>query len=221
MTLCSFCSKSEPIRIEITAMNLRVCPNCLAVFLPAAQFAALRRELSDSTKAAWRRKLQHLSEQPQNAAPKCLEHGTPLVLGTIPNYSFEGFVPTCCDLQHLPLSLMLEVLKISMGVSRATMGGSKGTANRKQNPIFLLTAISVASAIGLTTVFLVGNYGVPVAGIFLGSFLFAILLGKLAFYFWRKKQKPIDDGLDRLQYDFKFKDVLGEWIPEDSVVNAD
>jgi hypothetical protein len=40
------------------------------------------------------------------------------------------------------------------------------------------------------------------------------LLGGIVFYFWAKNQKKIDDGLERLQYNFKFKDVLGEWIPE-------
>jgi len=37
-------------------------------------------------------------------------------------------------------------------------------------------------------------------------------LGGLVFYFWKKKQKNVEDGLDRLQYSFKFKDVLGEWV---------
>jgi hypothetical protein len=37
-------------------------------------------------------------------------------------------------------------------------------------------------------------------------------LGGIVFYFWKKKQKNVEDGLDRLQYNYKFKDVLGEWI---------
>jgi hypothetical protein len=182
--------------------------------LPASQFPVLRRELNDSTKAAWLRRLHTLSEQPQDTVPKCLEHGTLLVSGTIPNYSFEGFVPTCCDLQHLPPSLMLGILKISMGVSRAAMRGSKNVSSQSQYSIFFLTKILVGLAMSLMAVYLAGNYGLSVAGIFLGAFLFPIILGKLVFYFWRKKQKPIDDGLDRLQYNFKFKEVLGEWIQE-------
>jgi hypothetical protein len=212
--LCSFCSKSEPARIEISSLDLRICPNCLATFLPASQFSALRRELNDSTKAAWRRRLQTLSEQPQSIVPKCMEHDTPLVSGTIPNYSFKGLVPTCCDLQHLPPSLMLEILKISIGVSRAATRDYKSISSQSQNSILLLTKISVGSAIGLMTVYLAGKHGSYTAGIFLGIFLFPILIGKLVFHFWEKKQKPAGDGLDRLQYNFKFKDVLGEWLPE-------
>ena len=174
--LCSFCSKSEPVRIEIRSLNLRICPNCLATFLPASQFPALRRDVDKATKGAWIRRLKAALQ----AAPgenlssvNCLEHGVPLESGIIPNYSFEGLVPKCCDLQHLPPSLLVKILEL--GLNSPRMPGSASRA--KINPV-------------------------------------SQFLGGIVFYFWEKKQKKIDDGLDRLQYNLKFKDVLGEWIPE-------
>lgn len=171
--LCTFCSNSEPIRIDISALNLRICPHCFATFLPAAEFPALRRELLDETKMLWIKKMGAVAVgQPQGIAPtattvNCLEHGTPLVPGTIPNYSFEGFIPTCCDLQHLPPSIMAKILEISLGASLPS------SYKRKINPV-------------------------------------SEFLGGIVFRFWEKKQKKTDDGLDRLQYDFKFKHILGE-----------
>jgi len=165
---CPFCSKQEPVRIDISSLNLRICPNCFATFLPANQFGALRREVLDSTKGAWIRKLQTVATE--HSASQCLEHKQPLVSGTIPGYSFEGLVPTCCDLQHIPPPLMLKILEMGIGGSFVTTRHSK-----KVN--------------GLSR-----------------------FLGGIVFHFWEKKQKNVEDGLDRLQYNFKFKNILGEWI---------
>ena len=173
--LCSFCSKSEPVRIDISSMNLRICPSCFTTFLPASQFAALRRETSSATKGAWIRACKNKASAAQPPAPVCLEHSVPLVPGTIPDFSFEGLVPTCCDLQHLPPPLMIKILELGIGASGGSMGGPFGASKRKINPV-------------------------------------AELLGGIVFHFWEKKQKKVEDGLDRLQYNFKFKDVLGEWI---------
>jgi len=171
--LCSFCSKQEPVRIEISSLNLRICPNCFATFLPASQFGALRREVLDSTKWAWIRKLKTVASslsETEMSGINCLEHKQPLISGTIPGYSFEGLVPTCCDLQHIPPPLMLKIL--DMGI-----GGGFVVSRRHQK------------VNGLSR--------------FLGGFFFR---------FWEKRQKNVEDGLDRLQYSFKFKAVLGEWI---------
>ncbi|MCL2101504.1 MAG: hypothetical protein FWH22_07310 [Fibromonadales bacterium] len=174
---CSFCLKSEPVRIEINALNLRICPNCLSTFLPAAQFAALRRELNDSTKKMWVKKLAQAIPCDSPSAPlKCLEHNVPLAHGEIPNYSFEGLVPSCCDLQHLPPSLMAKILEMGIGSSVTSICGL-GVSRRKPNPV-------------------------------------SEFLGGIVFRFWERSQKNTDDGLDRLQYNFKFKDILGEWIDE-------
>jgi len=108
-----------------------------------------------------------------SAPVNCLEHGTPLEKGTIPDYSFEGLVPKCCDLQHLPPSLMVKILELGLDSPRMPGSGSRA----KINPV-------------------------------------SRLLGGIVFYFWEKRQKKVEDGLDRLQYNLKFKDVLGEWIPE-------
>ena len=173
---CPFCSKSEPVRIEISSLNLRICPNCLATFLPASQLATLRREILDSTKAAWIRRLDVVIGA--NVVQHCLDHNTPLTNGTIPNYSFEGLVPTCCDLQHLPPPLMAKILQMGLGApTGASMGGLAGVRRHKANGI-------------------------------------SRFLGGIVFHFWKKKQKNVEDGLDRLQYNFKFKDALGEWVPQ-------
>jgi len=171
--ICSFCSKSEPVRIEISSLNLRICPNCLATFLPAAQLPALRRDVDKATKGAWLRRLQTVTEE--HSAQNCLEHNQPLVQGTIPGYSFEGSVPSCCDLLHLPPSLMVKILEI--GLHAPNVVGKSGVSRAKINPV-------------------------------------SKFLGGIVFYFWEKKQKNVEDGLDRLQYNLKFRDVLGEWIPE-------
>ena len=175
---CSFCSTQEPVRIDINSLNLRICPNCFATFLPASQFGALRREVLDSTKGAWIRKLQTVTRSLSGAEMSgaemsginCLEHNQPLISGTIPGYSFEGLVPTCCDLQHIPPPLMLKILDMGIGGAFAV--------TRRPKKINGLSRF----------------------------------LGGIVFHFWEKKQKNVEDGLDRLQYSFKFKGVLGEWI---------
>jgi len=164
--LCSFCSKQEPVRIDIGSLDLRICPNCLATFLPDNQFGALRREVMDPTKKAWIRKLQTMTAEYSEL--NCLEHKQPLVFGEIPGYSFEGLVPTCCNLQHIPPSLMIKILEMGLG---STSRASKLNIN-------------------------------PVAK----------FLGGIVFYFWEKRQKKVEDSFERLQYDFKFKGVLGEWV---------
>jgi len=175
--LCSFCLKQEPVRIDISSLNLRICPACFATFLPANQFGALRREVQDATKGAWIRKLKTATAE--YSAQHCLEHNQPLVSGTIPGYSFEGLVPTCCDLQHIPPLLMIKILEMGLGapnVPTRSMGG--GLAGRRRS-----------KAEGVSR--------------FLGGFIFR---------FWEKRQKNVEDGIDRLQYSFKFKGVLGEWV---------
>jgi len=170
---CPFCTKSEPVRIEIKVFNLRICPNCFATFMPAVQFPALRMELSDPTKAAWMRKLNVATpvETPANIA--CLDHNAALVPGAIPGYSFQGHVPTCCEMQHLPPSLMSIALQYSLGGSGLSVGRFS-VSKTKANPIAK----------------------------FLGGIMFGLF----------EKRKKIDDGMDRLQYESKFKGVLGEWI---------
>jgi len=163
--LCSFCSKQEPVRIDISSMDLRICPSCFATFLPASQFGALRREIMDPTKEAWIRRLQ--TKTAEYSELRCLEHQQPLVSGTIPGYSFEGLVPTCCDLQHIPPTLMIKILKMGLGTAFSASKKSK------INPV-------------------------------------AKLLGGIVFYFWEKRQKKVEDDIDRLQYIYKFKNVLGE-----------
>ena len=171
--LCSFCSKQEPVRIDISSLNLRICPNCFATFLPASQFGALRREVLDATKRAWMRKLKTIPSslsEAEMSGINCLEHNQPLISGTIPGYSFEGLIPTCCDLQHIPPPLMIKIL--DMGI-----GGS----------------------------FVVSRHQKKINGL-------SRFLGSLVFHFWEKRQKNVEDGIDRLQYSFKFKGVLGEWV---------
>jgi hypothetical protein len=124
--------------------------------------------VDNATKGAWIRRLQTVATE--HSALHCLEHKQPLIHGTIPGYSFEGLVPTCCDLQHLPPSLMIKVLELGSWVAPSA-------SKSKINPV-------------------------------------SEFLGGIVFYFWEKKQKKMEDGLDRLQYNFKFKDVLGEWILE-------
>ncbi len=169
--LCSFCSQSEPMRIDISSLDLRICPNCLATFLPATQLAELRRKIDDDTKGAWIRRCNKVCSAPATGTIMCLEHGVPLMNGTIPDYSFEGLIPTCCNLQHIQPPLMAKILELGIGLSAFNVSRSK----RKINPV-------------------------------------SAFLGGIVFHFWKKKQKKVEDGLERLQYNYKFKETLGEWI---------
>ncbi|GHV13024.1 hypothetical protein AGMMS49938_06790 [Fibrobacterales bacterium] len=177
MELCPFCGVGEVARIDISALNLRICPNCLATFIPASQFSALRRDLNDTTRLQWRKKLlkKLTSPAPNPASVLCIEHSKPLVFGKIPNFSFEGLTPECCDLQHIPPPLMIKILDVGLAAGNSGIGiGGLGVPRSKLNPV-------------------------------------AAFLGGIAFRFWEKRQKKVEDGLDSLQYNYKFKAVLGDW----------
>jgi hypothetical protein len=159
--LCPFCGKSEPVKIDLSSVNLRICPVCKATFLPAEQFPELRRVLEDTTKIHWMNALS-ICEGFVTPQILCLEHQIPLEKGTVPGYSYETLVPKCCSLQHLPPNIMKQIISLGVGtnfVARSKKGG---------------------------------------IGRFLAAPIFRLF----------EKKNPVEDDIDRLQYNFKFKEVL-------------
>lgn len=169
MKNCPFCAEGVPQQIALSELNLRICPKCLATFLPSTQYAALRRNVFVETRKLW---LQVLEQRAGNfempAEVRCLDHGQPLALGEIPDYGYAGVVPSCCDIQHLAPATMIEILKFGLKLSET--GYESLRTKRKPRGL-------------------------------------AALLGGILFRFVEKPS--IDDGLDTMQYNFKFRDVLG------------
>jgi hypothetical protein len=160
--LCPFCNKSEPAKIDLSSVNLRICPVCKATFIPAEQLPELRRVLEDTTKTHW---INALSICEGFVTPQilCLEHQTPLEKGTVPGYSYETLVPKCCSLQHLSPNIMKQILSLGLGTNFATRPKKGGIGRFLAAPIFRL---------------------------------------------FEKKNPAAEDDIDRLQYNFKFKEVL-------------
>jgi hypothetical protein len=136
--LCSFCAKSEPVRIEISSICLRICPFCKATFLPAEQFPELRRTLLDTTKIHWINVLDKTAKIDFGDV-RCLEHGEPLVKGLVPGFSYEALVPNCCSLQHLTPGIMRQIIDLGAGTSKFSKPPQKGgLARLLAAPLFYL-----------------------------------------------------------------------------------
>jgi len=139
--LCSFCSKSEPVRIDLKSVDLRICPACKATFFPAEHFPELRRCLVDATKIHWINVLSKCEEHiGANAHVLCLEHQTPLEKGIISGFSYEALVPKCCSLQHLTPSTMKQILNLILGINPTVRPKKGGIGRFLAGPIFHLFA---------------------------------------------------------------------------------
>lgn len=166
---CPFCKTGVPAQIALAELNLRICPQCLATFLPSTQYAALRRNVFIETRRLWLKVLQERGQQfAQPTELHCIDHHEPLAPGAIADYGYEGWVPTCCDIQHLAPATMIQILEFGLKLSE--VGFESQYAGKKPR--------------GLAA--------------FLGGILFRFI------------DKPsTEDGLDTMQYNFKFRDVLG------------
>jgi hypothetical protein len=181
---CPFC-RAE-VKKPAIPLNLRICPNCLATFLPASLYAALRREVYAPTRQAWKRILEARGipgweAKATEAHPEmpicCLDHGQPLVEGEMPQYGHKILVPTCCDLQHIPPAEMVKVLDFGFEMEAkngASYDFSLKTPYRRR-----------------------------------GFFAFLNPLTKLLLK-WSDKQPTEDSDLEKLQFIFKFEPILGE-----------
>jgi hypothetical protein len=163
-------------------LNLRICPNCLATFLPASLYAALRREVYASTRHAWHKVLQTrgVPEWTAKATEKpvcCLEHGIPLMEGQMPQYGHKMLVPTCCDLQHIPPAVMLQVL--DFGFEMEAQNGGVGYDFSLKTPYRRR-----------------------------GFFSFLNPLAKLLLK-WSDKPPETENDLEMLQFIYKFEPILG------------
>lgn len=166
---CPFCQQATPLQIELSELNLRICPHCHSTFMPSSQYAAVRRNVFVETRKLWLQVLE--TRTPALTLPPtvvCIDHGEPLQQGEIPDYGFPGVYPTCCDMQHLPPATMIEILKFGLKISES---GFESQRSRNQPK-------------GL-----------------------AALLGGILFR-WVEKAN-VEDGLDTMQYNFKFREALG------------
>jgi hypothetical protein len=114
--LCSFC-KSNVVKVEVNRLDLWICPNCYAAFFAASASMAFRRELFPMTRKLWLDVLETKEAISEENVGNCLIHQEALVQGILPNYGLEGRVASCCDMLHLPLPLLKEVLKKTLETS--------------------------------------------------------------------------------------------------------
>lgn len=71
-----------------------------------------RGDLLDKTRELWYNALVAKDvKDPDTANACCIDHGEPLVDGTLPDYGFQGKVTTCCQMFHLTPSLTMKLLK--------------------------------------------------------------------------------------------------------------
>ena len=113
---CPFC-KSETKQVELSRLDLRICPHCLATFFPSDKTMAFRREVFDKTRTMWLLALEKRKAdwvEPGESAC-CIDHGERLVSGNLPDYGFPGKVATCCNMFQLPASTMAKILRQMSG----------------------------------------------------------------------------------------------------------
>ena len=112
MSNCPFC-KSETKKVELSRLDLRICPHCLGTFFPSDKTMAFRREIYDKTRVLWLQKLEERRadwiEPTENTS--CIDHGEKLVDGKLPDYGIAGKVATCCNMFQLPASTMATLLR--------------------------------------------------------------------------------------------------------------
>ena len=111
MSKCPFCA-SEVTEEKIHHLDLRICPRCFSTFFPCDQTMALRSDLPDKSRELWYKALlaKNLTD-PETEGACCIDHGEPLVDGSLPDYGIKGKVSTCCKMFHLTPSLTLQILK--------------------------------------------------------------------------------------------------------------
>lgn len=95
---------------------MRICPGCHSSFLPATKFPALRRLLDRESREAWLKALRSETTKAtvNFSGAKCLDHQQNLEQGDIPDYVIPGWIPSCCQLQHLSPEQMCRVLEIGL-----------------------------------------------------------------------------------------------------------
>lgn len=164
--LCPFCKKAEPVLIDISSLNLRICPCCKASFLAEEHIPEFRRTLFDTTKTYYMKSLKQAPEV--SDAEYCLDHNKPLENSIVAGFGFEALKPKCCSILHLKPSIMEKIISAGFGTYNI-----KRTQTKR-------------------------NFVDSLARIFGGVF-FAI---------WKKKNPVVEDEVDRLQYNMKFKKVL-------------
>lgn len=117
MSQCPFCF-AEVREINFPHLNLRICPKCYSTFFPCNQTMPFRSELLDKTRELWFKALSAKNPvDPDTANAKCIDHGEPLVEGTLPDYGYPGKVTTCCGMFHLTPSLTLRLLEHTLNTS--------------------------------------------------------------------------------------------------------
>lgn len=104
MSNCPFC-KSETKKVELSRLDLRICPHCLGTFFPSDKTMAFRREIYDKTRVLWLQKLEERRadwiEPTENTS--CIDHGEKLVDGKLPITASPGKSPLAATCFNCPL----------------------------------------------------------------------------------------------------------------------
>jgi len=167
---CPFC-KSAVVKVDLSALDLRICPHCLAAFFPSDKTMAFRREVFDKTREIWLSILEARKadwvEYTEGAC--CIDHHEVLVEGKLPDYGIPGHITTCCGMFHLPASVLAQILRRT--VLSPTDGMMISRSAKKHNAIVVFFDNLLNLVIG--------------------------------------QKKPPEDSIDLVQYNIKFKDILG------------
>ncbi len=110
--ICPFC-ETPVSSIKLQHFVLRICPKCYSTFFPAKNTMSFRSDVSDKTRESWLSvlKSKDVKDPVLKESLKCIDHGEPLVKGSLPDYGIDGYVTTCCEMFHLPPSLTCQILE--------------------------------------------------------------------------------------------------------------
>ena len=167
---CAFCH-SELVKVDLSEIDLRVCPYCLAAYFPCDKTMAFRRCVFDKTREIWLSVLENRKAdwKEPDGSECCIDHGAPLMQGNLPDYGIPGSVTTCCETFHLHAALLAQILRRT--VAAPTDGLLTSHKAKRHNPLVLFVDK---------------------------------LVGKMF-----ASAPPAEDPLELIQYDLKFKDILG------------
>ncbi|MFA6835682.1 MAG: hypothetical protein WCR04_04675 [Fibrobacteraceae bacterium] len=109
---CPFC-KSEIKKVDLSHLDLRICPHCLAAFFPSDKTMSFRREVFDKTRELWLKALETRKEDwvSPPADLKCIDHGEALKTGNLPDYGIPAHITACCGMFHLHAELLAQILR--------------------------------------------------------------------------------------------------------------
>ncbi len=187
-TQCPFCH-ALVVKINLSRLDLRICPNCFSTFFPSDKTMTFRSELFPYTRRRWLQILESKMQQSaaaeveknvernvENSMPveplKCIDHGQVLTDSKFPDYGIDGKMPSCCGMFHLSASQTAEILRRTLAGSDADFFTSRSPRKEKHH------------------------------------FAIIKMLDKLVSKLLDNNKMPAEDPLEKLQYELHFRKVL-------------